>query len=103
MKASILFSGAAAAQKFIFSVSREDLPMSLFAGGLAGAEACAVEFLPTESDASEAADAEWLGLQQGGSAVTVTATNNLVRIDQPGNYRVVAPASAAGAITIGLY
>lgn len=69
------------------------VPMMVFATGLAGAEAVTVKISPDDGTTPAT-------LYQNGSAVTLTATNTAIVLDAPGTYSF-AKSSTAGAS--GLY
>jgi len=101
MKASELINADLDAEtKKIFTV--EKAPATLFARGLAGVEAVAIEVLASNSDPDSAADAEWQAVIQGSNALVLDANNTLLTLSSPGNYRFVAPATA-GVVVIGMY
>lgn len=103
MKPSILISGTIAATTTAFvRVTRDQLPATVFAAGLAGAEAVAVSLLAADVSEEDAAAGDLLALTSGGTAWTLDVDNNVLILSGPGHYHLSIDSSA-GAVKIGVY
>lgn len=103
MKPSILISGTiAAATTATAQVTRDNLPATVFAKGLAGVEAVAVSLLAASVSEEDAEAGDWLAVTSGGTAWSLDVDNNILILTAPGVYQLSIDSSA-GAVSIGLY
>jgi hypothetical protein len=87
-----IIAPATAAGTGRFVLEKWELPARLSAGGLAGAEAVTLSVVDGD-DTAEVVTA----VSQGGTAVTLTATNTMVTLTAPGPYEVAKPATVGAA------
>ena len=88
MAAEILIPAQTAAVTVVkfFSITEDDVPATLMATNLAGSESVPVVFTVDDATTSEAAFQE-------GTAVTLTATDNVKSINSPGRFGVTKPVT----------
>lgn len=101
MKPSVLIDVASIAQEVtaVFHVERPHMPVTVFQSGLGAGESIALEILVKEtSDGTQT----WAAVKEGGDVVALDPGNTVVRLDQPGVYRLKC-ASAAGPVIAGIY
>jgi len=88
---TLIPSQTAAVTVVVFhSLTEQDVPATVLAIGLAGAESVPVRVSVDDGGTSEAAS-------QGGTAVTLTATDNILAVNTPMTIGVTKPTTAGAA------
>ena len=83
-------------------VTRDQVPATVFADGLAGAEEVAVSLLISSVNEEDAGAGDLMALTSGGTAWTLDVDNNVLILSGPGHYHL-SIASSAGDVKIGVY